>query len=1452
MINALKASGWVGNKLGDNEVVFTHPDFGKDTAIRWEHVPKGKKGRADSDSKWGKGYDNKISLVQDDNIEPLPAAEGQAANANTGLENIRPEDATLVKQLLKKGIDWNDALILLQESGWYVDASVSGVRASNDVVFLKKGHDLSIRLTYGREPNDSSSWYKTNFGVWVDKDTAYGVEEESDGQDTFDQGERLSLEELERMRNEEAGSDPSGTLESTATAVDEDGTYVGAKDGAHGGRAIVSEEDSNSFRIELIRAISKLEGKLTNPIQLLARESDGLLEPIRDVLIKYLKKYFGEEAIARMIENGQLRISAEKGLFSGDKHGDTKIVDPKLYAANKEHKDLTKKDGVLDIMEVSINVWQFIAQDMLWQHRDKAAGSGVNAENVQEIMGLVPKRQLESLIRTFIHETGVHYGLRGMLGGKDFKALLDDVKAKTKTEDSWKDAFLHVGTNYPHLGPDSNPDLFYEEVLANWIGYNYSQDSDFMAKLKELLVRFFRSLGLKSEWITDTEIALLVRSSVASASYRTDADFRRNIEEWIDLDLGDGTKGSGTLESRVEPGKRRPQRYHTAMKGAARSIKNRVKALGQDRDLGQAGPSPFRVAHYMNNDQLAREAAGKKGMEFVAEWDRLNKSRQNLLERGKKELSELANAMHNYANNRKHKFGDILNEVMARSTLIQYNPEKDPAKGSREEVEIHRAYNKMDGTGKRLFQRAANFFESMYDQEVEAFRNSMLQLIPRKEGREQVEEFIKTTFKQKIKPYFPLERFGNYWAKWTDENGEVVIQAFDRLSQRQEFLDGLDNGALQEQPIIYTTLKDDYQQAGSHSPKLVQEALRLIPDDAGKKAFLEAYLKLKHASSGAKHRIQRKGVKGFHEDMLQSIAFNGMESIYRIAHNATIPEQRRVLELSHDSLQKGLKANASKEEKAAYNRKVNIINELRDRIDASQKVEGAFLTESVLGISFLNFLGFAPDSALVNLTQIPLFTIPHLSAEFGWGKSMDAVKRYSKIIRASSKDPTSGFSMYDMLDTEEREAYRILEEAGILNQGLANDITTLSRQGHKYRSTWHRTKILGSYMFSSAEKINREVTAMAAYRLAVDAGLSPGKALQYAQNAVRLTQFDYSRLNKAPFFKKSALRLMLFQFMMYGQGVAYYVARNSAIVIRNQGVSVEERKVAARRVIYTTGASILATGAVHSVVAPVVLSVVAAMQFMFGDDEQEEYREVRQIAFEYLEATFGEGSMTARALYSGLPSLLGINLSNRLGLDPGQHLPSFGGAGLSGELGRIFTDNFAALGVLQNVYDGYTTYRDTGDVAQSLQNAAPRTLQSISKGIRYQTTGATTKTGKRVLDPENISLLSSMIQIPGLSPIGVTDAKHRVRIDDTIVRNAAVDREENIYRELRSLAAAYDAKEIERIELPLDLKAKIYRYNNSQKRLPQELQVYVTNDSITSVIYNHILERRKVLGRRAD
>ena len=162
--------------------------------------------------------------------------------------------------------------------------------------------------------------------------------------------------------------------------------------------------------------------------------------------------------------------------------------------------------------------------------------------------------------------------------------------------------------------------------------------------------------------------------------------------------------------------------------------------------------------------------------------------------------------------------------------------------------------------------------------------------------------------------------------------------------------------------------------------------------------------------------------------------------------------------------------------------------------------------------AFLYTIGANISSALVNLSQVPLFVYPYFGAEYGYDTTFGAIKDATKIVGNGKVDITSYYDIkdgeYTVKDTmttytgktrkvqdgekKKMEAFAPLikeaDERGQLTRTWILDALGIGETGREKRGDYSLVdKITGlsAGLFNYAERANRQTTLLASYELAL-------------------------------------------------------------------------------------------------------------------------------------------------------------------------------------------------------------------------------------------------------------------------------------------------------------------------------------------------------------------------------
>lgn len=540
-----------------------------------------------------------------------------------------------------------------------------------------------------------------------------------------------------------------------------------------------------------------------------------------------------------------------------------------------------------------------------------------------------------------------------------------------------------------------------------------------------------------------------------------------------------------------------------------------------------------------------------------------------------------------------------------------------------------------------------------------------------------------------LEPYFPLTRSGDYWLAY-DLNGERVVESFDSPGARKRAIAelGRTEGAKNVEPFNSVDEKM-YQKAPPTS--FVGDVLRTL--EANKvpvevrNQIMRTFIETLPATSFAKSLQRRKNVLGFDRDAIGALRQRGYDlgrQAERLKFGAEL--QELMYEIKKNN------ASVTPEGK-------EVLDELQRRADFAANPPKEYYVQTANRVAFLYTIGFNASSAIVNLSQIPLFVMPWLGGKYGYKATASAISRAAGLVASSGfsrKIPMAapfgttsslkgnampGLDNYfdvdangdlvireDLeLDADQRaevEAIKPLVAAmmdyGQINRSLWADSLGLDMSGRqgadtktlsgRVRVAWEWANNLGAFMFHNVELFNRQVTTLAAYQLELDKlnstvegkNLSTAerqqKAIETALHNSQLTNGG-SVLETAPRLSQKGAGRIALMYKSYGIRMYATMFKTLRQAVDNAVPNTEEgrqlRNEALRQLSGIMGTSFLLAGVVGM---PLARELMQLMDLLFFDDEEDSAEtRVRKAIGE----TWYKGPLTAA---------LGVDLSSRIGL----------------------------------------------------------------------------------------------------------------------------------------------------------------------------------------------------------
>ena len=738
---------------------------------------------------------------------------------------------------------------------------------------------------------------------------------------------------------------------------------------------------------------------------------------------------------------------------------------------------------------------------------------------------------------------------------------------------------------------------------------------------------------------------------------------------------------------------------------------------------------------------------------------------------------------------------DALNRVVYTSTIEQVDPSK-PVSAYRDNPEKIKAWKSMRADwralsntgGDKIYAQMRDTYKKQYQKMKDVIFGKIDESITDEADRNKLksEVYSRLFDTGAIEPYFPLTRSGNYWLSY-DAEGEFNVEAFETLAERDRAIKDLkEDKAVTNIDKFVNIAQAKFKNAPPTS--FVGETMRVLEAnikgksakerqaaEAAKTEIMRLFIESLPETSFAKSLQRRKGTPGYKEDAINALrtkAYDLGRQVERLRYSAKI---RSLM----DKIIEDNKPNITDENKY-------IIDELDARADFARNPPKDSIAQAANRAAFVWTIGFNASSAVVNLSQLPMFVYPMLSGKYGYGATGRAIKNASKLVTSSGFNRKSDMiapygdeknikvrsmpsldnyfeldangdyvvrkdiDLDDAVRAELLEAKPLIEmmaARGQLNRSLFADNLGVDSSGRK-RSVVETVSAASAFMFHNVEVYNRQVTALTAYQLELNRLKKAEPTLSTAERqekaavqALYDTQMTNggSVLETAPRFGQQSIGRVALMYKTYGLQMYYTMFKTvrDGIDAHHAGDKAA-RDQAFRQFAGVTGASFLLAGAVGMPLARELMQLLN----LFRDDEEDDIETVVRKAI-------GEG------FYKGpLTAALGVDLSSRIGL-----------SGLILQANRFNHD--ASLEETAFHYFGgpaWSTitrferaYKDVmqGEMQRGVESLLPGGVSNVYKTVfRYSDEGILTRRKDPIMDDLSMGQLAA--QAIGFAPADYT------------------------------------------------------------------------------------------------
>ena len=509
-------------------------------------------------------------------------------------------------------------------------------------------------------------------------------------------------------------------------------------------------------------------------------------------------------------------------------------------------------------------------------------------------------------------------------------------------------------------------------------------------------------------------------------------------------------------------------------------------------------------------------------------------------------------------------------------------------------------------------------------------------------------------------------------------------------------------------------------------------------DPAAKKAMLDSiksmYLSTLDANSARQASRMREGIEGWDRDVVATALSHGRSKasyISNIAHGAEISD-------AFNGMKGEIEHPVTKQRVGQDDFDMLAAHHVR-----SLEYKPTPIQDGVVALTSAWQLATSISYHLANFSQVVMFTLPRLAADFGSGKYMTAwghVMDGYKQMREITNDKGMSIDLTKVEDPKLREALEHATDLQLLDVGMTEDLKHFDKFETGYAAVDGTSAVAAKAIHklrrisSAVERWNRVSSATASYNMAREHGKSHAEAMDYMINILRDTQGDFTHTG-APLLLKAMPKVMgqykKFQLM----SAAYYVkAFDSAFL----GATPAEKAMGRRLLVFKLSHTAVASGVLGLPMMNVAALVYDALND--GPDKLED-------------KLLNTGNKdTTQMLQHGLPSLFGFDASAKLGEENIFSILPYTKFDVSSKTGLATTAAGLAgpsFGLAGRMASGLGLIQQ-GDLYKGTEKLVPKGLETAMQSFRLANEGYTMKNGDLLVKPEDISMFSKLLTAAGL------------------------------------------------------------------------------------------------------
>ena len=758
--------------------------------------------------------------------------------------------------------------------------------------------------------------------------------------------------------------------------------------------------------------------------------------------------------------------------------------------------------------------------------------------------------------------------------------------------------------------------------------------------------------------------------------------------------------------------------------------------------------------------EISKRYLGETGARFAATVEEMTGYQEKLLEA----MSPLHKRLTEFRQTPEYQAWSTL---VHDATTVDVRPYKEAKKlydGSPEKEaeykKLNARFEKLTPNGQKLYRDLFATYKALDTEFLKSLeRNIEATVGDKAKSASAYQKILQELASVRIDHYAPLFREGQFWLQYNVGN-DVKKEAFETEADR--------DFARKKLEASGATKFDAYSRADQMTAKnvpsgtMLADIMKIMKDNgAGEDAIndlIQLVVKAMPEASILKSRQKRTGIGGYIDNaayVFDHVSSNTARQLARMQYG---PELQRLVKDMVEA------TNQARGDANTFG--IELINEFEGRRQFAMKPTLAGWAQFASSSAFYYNLAGNVSSALVNTLQTPLIVFPQLGGEYGFKNAGAALKNAMKLYTSSglTKNVTeltgdvstqkAMTSIENWVNKSQYTQYKGLIDAmkdrGLLVTSTARDaLRSENDNSSGYGSTnklARVTTLVGSFMFHHAERMNREITAVAAFDLEMAKLKDPkysklsdaekqAKAIDKALALVEYTHGAGSTLS-GPSLGQSDVGKVLMVFKRFAFSMYYMLfdtMRRSLPTKGATGEQLEAIKAARKQLAGVYGMSALFAG----VKGMPLYWIAEAAYNMFQDEDEDDFDTVMR------------GFLGDFAFKGPVNYLTNLSIADRVGWTDLLWREQKGSKADASALSQFME---TLLGAPYSIADSILRGKDLiaeGQYERGIEAMLPIGIRNILKGGRYAIEGANTLRGDAVGD---VNGYNAAMQVLGFAP----------------------------------------------------------------------------------------------------